>query len=119
MHATEIHAAISEDVKLSVLLPNTGENFKVSISIRPYAITLLKKLSQVFELMIFSGSEKSYAKKLIDFLDPDSSIFQHRIYKEHCYELPEGLVKDIRIINRNLSEMVIIDNSPLAYGFQL
>lgn len=44
-----------KDVKLSVIFP-TGEDMKVSISIRPHALTLLKRLTLKFELMVFTGS---------------------------------------------------------------
>lgn len=54
-------------------------------------------------------------------LDPDKEIFQHRLYRQHCHVLGNDQihVKDLRIINRNLSEMVLVDNAAYSYAFQL
>lgn len=68
--------------------------------------------------MVFTASEKTYANTVINFLDPENKIFQHRLYTEHCYQHPEGPVKDLQVINRPPESTVIIDNSPYSYGFQ-
>lgn len=57
---------------------------------------------------------------VLDHLDPNNEYIQHRLYREHCYATPEGMyVKDLRVINRNLADMVLIDNAAYSYAFQL
>lgn len=75
------------DISLSIIMPN-GENVQAHVGIRPYAMTLLSNLKDRFELMVFTASEKTYANTVINFLDPDNNIFQHRLYSEHCYQHP-------------------------------
>lgn len=43
------------------------------------------------------------------------------MFREHCSITSNGvLVKDLRIIaNRNIKNMVLVDNSILSFGFQL
>ena len=43
------------------------------------------------------------------------------MYREHCLKTPEGIyIKDLRIIkNRELKDMVIVDNAVYSFGYQL
>lgn len=99
---------------------SNGEQIDAGINIRPYAITLLNQLVKHFELIIFTASHSCYADVVLDYLDPERQLFQHRLYREHCYESDKGMyIKDLRIINRPLSDMVLIDNAAYSYSFQL
>lgn len=43
-----------------------------------------------------------------------------RLYRHNCVNTPFGMVKDLRILeNRNLKEMLIIDNSCLSFAFNI
>jgi CTD small phosphatase-like protein 2 len=91
------------DIKLMIKM-QTGEIFEAGINIRPYALTLLHNLAAKFELILFTASHSSYANVVVDYLDPDKKLFQHRLYREHCYYTETGVyVKDLRIINRQPS----------------
>lgn len=52
---------------------------------------------------------------MLDFLDPEKKLISHRLYREHCTFEKNYFVKDIREINRKLSDVVIVDNSPYSY----
>jgi TFIIF-interacting CTD phosphatase-like protein len=57
---------------------------------------------------------------VLDHLDPHGEYIQHRLYREHCYPTAEGMyVKDLRVLNRNLSDMILVDNAAYSYAFQL
>ena len=57
---------------------------------------------------------------VLDHLDPENKLIQHRLYREHCHVTPEGMhVKDLRVINRDLSELVLIDNAAYSYAYQM
>lgn len=107
------------DVKLNIIL-QTGDCFEAGINIRPYALTLLENLYKKYELILFTASHSSYANVVLDYLDPDKKLFQHRLFREHCYHTEVGMyVKDLRIINRRPEDMVLIDNAAYSYAFQL
>ena len=43
-----------------------------------------------------------------------------RLYRQHCVETQYGLIKDLRIIgNRDLRDMILIDNSALSFAFNV
>ena len=43
-----------------------------------------------------------------------------RLYRQHCVETNYGLIKDLRIVkNRNLKDMIIVDNSALSFAFHV
>ena len=70
-------------------------------------------------MIIFTASYSYYADTILNYLDPERRLFQHRLYREHCQEPLKGyFVKDLRVIPRNLNNIVLIDNSSMSYHFQ-
>ena len=61
--------------------------------------------------MVFTASHASYAKTIVDFLDPERKYIEHWYSRDDCFKAPEGFyVKDLRIIDRKLSNLLLIDN---------
>ena len=57
---------------------------------------------------------------VLDELDPEGEYIRHRLYRRNCIEIHENIyAKDMRIVNRELSQMVLVDNAPYSYIFQL
>lgn len=71
-----------------------------------------------FEVIVFTASFSCYADKVIDELDPKREYIRHRLYREHCYFSDNIYLKDLRIINRNLADLVLVDNAVYSYYFQ-
>ena len=70
--------------------------------------------------MVFTASHPCYANVVIDYLDPTGQLVHHRLFREHCYLMNNGpYVKDLRIIDRQPSKMVLVDNAAYSYVFQL
>jgi CTD small phosphatase-like protein 2 len=57
------------DIVLPVVV-ESGEIVKAYITIRPYAITFLKRMSRYFEIVAFTASHETYADVVLDELDP-------------------------------------------------
>lgn len=70
---------------------------------------------------MFTASHKEYADAVIDLLDPDGTLIDFRLYRDHCFKTDEGIfIKDLRVIrNRNLEDLILVDNSVYSFGFQL
>ena len=52
---------------------------------------------------------------ILDYLDPDKKLFSHRLYRNHC-TLEKGFyVKDLRVVNRNLENVAIVDKSAFSF----
>ena len=86
---------------------------------RPYVREVLRDLKDQCELIVWTAGAQDYANKVLHELDPLSDLFDIRLFKSQCYSTSNGIfVKDLRIIDRSMNSMLLIDNSPLSYGFQ-
>ena len=77
----------------------------------------LTELAKIAEIIIFTASSASYADVILDFLDPNKNIFAHRLYRNHCTLERGYYIKDLRVVNRKMEDVAIVDNS--AYSFLL
>ncbi|KAL4491830.1 hypothetical protein ABPG72_006085 [Tetrahymena utriculariae] len=99
----------SADLKIKVNLPN-GRGKNVWVKFRPGVQNFLNEMNELYELIIFTSSIKEYANAVIDFLDCESLI-NIRIFRENCSIDSSGnLYKDLCKLNRNIGEIIIIDN---------
>ncbi|KAL4496104.1 hypothetical protein ABPG72_015526 [Tetrahymena utriculariae] len=119
IHCNE-NASIPSDVVLSIRFPQ-GEILDAGINIRPNAVEMLKELSQDFEIVVFTASHSSYAKAVLDHLDPHKRYVHHRFFRDQCIMTPQGVyIKDLRIFaDRAMSEMVLVDNAAYSFAFQI
>lgn len=57
---------------------------------------------------------------MVDLLDPSGTWVSHRLFREHCFRTKQGVyVKDLRVINRKLKDMLLVDNMLYSYALQL
>ena len=57
---------------------------------------------------------------VLDYLDPENEYIHHRLFREHCHATPEGIyVKDLRIMDRDLKDVILVDNAAYSYAFQI
>lgn len=78
-------------------------------------------MSKYYEVIVFTASQSCYANVILDYLDPRNEYIHHRLFRESCIGTKEGVtVKDLRILkDRNLNEIVIVDNSGNSMGCQI
>lgn len=89
-----------------------------SVHKRPYCDHFLKQVSAWFNLVIFTASVKEYADPVIDWLESERKYFAKRYYRNHCtLREGQGYIKDLSSVDKNLSHMIIIDNSPISYAW--
>jgi CTD small phosphatase-like protein 2 len=61
--------------------------------------------------MVFTASHANYAQAVADYLDPRGEIIAHQFSRESCFNTEEGFyVKDLRAVDRELSNVLLIDN---------
>ena len=95
-----------------------GMVYNIYVLVRPGVQKFLKNISQFFEVIIFTASLSNYASPLLDILDSDNNI-KYRLYRDHCTFINGIYIKDLQKLNRNLKDLIIVDNSPLAYAFNI
>jgi len=45
---------------------------------------MLKELSEIFEIVIFTASHSCYAKTVLDYLDPENKYIHFRFFRDNC-----------------------------------
>ena len=78
--------------------------------LRPGVINFLEEISQLYEIIIFTSSPKSYADSILDKIDVDNKFISHRLYKEHVIFEKGKSVKKLNMIGRDLNKIIFVDN---------
>jgi CTD small phosphatase-like protein 2 len=105
------------DVKFNVKYKNTV--FAVSGNLRPFCIEFIKRCSELYELVLFTASLKDYADQLASIIDPLHRWFKYRLFRDSCTLVNGTFIKNLENLGRDLSKTIIVDNSPIAFGYQV
>ena len=114
VHSQFLPFSIQSDVILKIDIENQIHD--IHVLIRPGVQTFLKRLSKLYEIVIFTASVSKYADPLLDILDKDNNC-SFRLFREHCSMMGMTYIKDLNKLGRNLKDVIIVDNSPLSYTF--
>jgi len=93
----------------------------LSVYKREYLDQFLAYLKENTEAVLFCAGEKEYVDFVMDQIDPDKSVFKHRIYQEACSRIVYAeedvydFVKDLNRLGRDLSRTVLIDAKPFVF----
>mmetsp|Transcript_43589 Transcript_43589/g.105697 ORF Transcript_43589/g.105697 Transcript_43589/m.105697 type:complete len:412 (-) Transcript_43589:367-1602(-) len=83
---------------------------------RPGVDEFLVEMAKHYEIVIYTASLNKYADPLLDLLDPHKTI-RTRLFRESCVFYEGNYVKDLSLLDRDLANTIIIDNSPSSYMF--
>ncbi|XP_026517907.1 CTD small phosphatase-like protein, partial [Terrapene carolina triunguis] len=83
---------------------------------RPYVDEFLRRMGELFECVLFTASLAKYADPVADLLDKWGA-FRARLFRESCVFHRGNYVKDLSRLGRDLSRIIIVDNSPASYIF--
>ncbi|KAF6762953.1 protein phosphatase [Ephemerocybe angulata] len=83
---------------------------------RPGVDDFLKKMGEIYEVVIFTASLSKYADPVLDKLDIHK-VVAHRLFRESCYNHKGNYVKDLSQLGRPIADTIILDNSPASYIF--
>lgn len=115
IHTLSRGAKFSQGQMVEVRLQNNFATLYL-VNKRPYCDEFLKCVSQWYRLVIFTASVPAYADPMIDWLEKECKYFDARFYRQHCTQSSEGFMKDLTKIEPDLSQVLIIDNSPVSYS---
>lgn len=105
-----------------------------------FFIYIYTSLIVFYQIVVYTASLSKYADPLLDILDPtrvsllnyqikeDNLIFftnifilqtiiSRRLFREHCVYYEGHYVKDLTSLGVDLSQAILVDNSPMSYIF--
>uniref|UniRef100_A0A7C9DMQ7 FCP1 homology domain-containing protein n=1 Tax=Opuntia streptacantha TaxID=393608 RepID=A0A7C9DMQ7_OPUST len=116
VHSTLEHC---EDADFTFTVFFNMREHTVYVKERPHLRTFLKKVAEMFEVVVFTASQSIYAEQLLDILDPDGKLISGRAYRESCIFSDGSYTKDLTVLGLDLAKVVIIDNSPQVFRLQV
>jgi CTD small phosphatase-like protein 2 len=118
---TLVHCSVAplEKFDLQFNVTFNGMNYAVYVKKRPYLFEFLARVADWFEVLVFTASQKVYADKLLNILDPHRKYIQHRVFRDSCLCIEGNYLKDLNVLGRDLAATAIIDNSIQAFAYQL
>jgi Dullard-like phosphatase family protein len=82
---------------------------------RPGLFEFLDKVSEYYELVVFTAATKEYADPILEAIEQNKIIFEYKLYREHTTIIGDDFVKDISKLGRDLSKVIIVDNMPQCF----
>ncbi|GIL44588.1 hypothetical protein Vafri_2117 [Volvox africanus] len=87
--------------------------------LRPGLRRFLDSVRPHFEVVLFTAAGESWATSALQRIDPDGTIFDSRLYRDHTvFHGDWPWVKDLSRLGRDLARVVIVDDNPLMFMYQ-
>lgn len=117
---TLVHCATNQVENPDLVFPveYNGINYNVYCRLRPGYKEFLERASQLFEVVVFTASQQVYADRLLNMIDGERKLIKHRLFRDSCVYVNTNYVKDLGILGRDESKMILVDNCPQAFAYQ-
>jgi len=115
---TLVHSSFKPVPNADFIVPVEIEEqvHQVYVLKRPGVDQFMKKMGEIYEIVVFTASLAKYADPVLDLLDKHKVVV-HRLFREACVNHKGNYVKDLGKLGRDIKRTVIIDNSPASYMF--
>ncbi|OGE51680.1 hypothetical protein PENARI_c012G11322 [Penicillium arizonense] len=115
---TLVHSSfkVLERADFTIPVEIEGQYHNIYVIKRPGVDQFMKRVGELYEVVVFTASVSKYGDPLLDQLDIHN-VVHHRLFRESCYNHQGNYVKDLSQVGRDLKETIIIDNSPTSYIF--
>jgi CTD small phosphatase-like protein 2 len=85
---------------------------------RPGLDRFLEEASKHFDVYVFTAGLEAYGKPILDELDPKGTLFAGRFFRESCQQRKGMFLKDLRVVRKDLSKVILVDNNPVSFLLQ-
>ena len=104
---TLVHCSVEPIDKPDAVFPVlfNGVNYQVYVRKRPYLEFFLEAIAPLYEVILFTASQKVYADKLCEYIDPERKYIRHKLFRDSCLCVQGNYVKDIDVLGRNLAQV--------------
>ncbi|KAJ5245954.1 hypothetical protein N7468_000937 [Penicillium chermesinum] len=115
---TLVHSSfkVLERADFTIPVEIEGQYHNIYVIKRPGVDQFMKRVGELYEVVVFTASVSKYGDPLLDQLDIHN-VVHHRLFRESCYNHQGNYVKDLSQVGRDLKDTIIIDNSPTSYIF--
>jgi len=115
---TLVHSSFKPVESCDFVIPVEIEDHvhQVYVCKRPHVDEFMKRCGEIYEVVIFTASLAKYADPVLDLLDVHK-VIDWRLFRESCSPFKGSYVKDMGRMGRDLSKIMIIDNSPHSFAF--
>jgi RNA polymerase II subunit A small phosphatase-like protein len=115
---TLVHSSFKpvENADITLPIEIDGQVCTIYVLVRPHVAEFLKRMAKIYELVVFTASLSKYAEPLMLKLDPNNYC-GYKLFREHCTFYNNAFVKDLTRLGRPMKDVIILDNSPVAYLF--
>ena len=86
-----------------------------TIILRNGLFSFLSTIKPFFELILFSIDSQDFSEPIINMIENDKKYFDYKFYKDHCVLYKNNLIKDVTLIGRDLSKIIIVDNNETCF----
>ena len=86
-----------------------------TIILRNGLFSFLSTIKPFFELILFSIDSQDVSYPIINMIENDKKYFDYKFYKDHCVLYKNNLIKDLTVIGRDLSKIIIVDNNETCF----
>ena len=98
------------DKTISYKNNKTGE-----ITLRNGLFSFLSGLKPFYEIISFSLGPKNVCDTIINMIEQDKKYFDYKFYKEHSLLYENNLLKDLSLIGREISKIIIVDDEEVCF----
>jgi Dullard-like phosphatase family protein len=90
---------------------------RIYVRMRPGLQRFLSAVSECFDIYFFTASERHYADPIIDAIAPGTPA-NRRFFRENCIHFAGYPVKDLRLVERPLERVLMVDDVDGSALFQ-
>ncbi|KAI8384481.1 HAD-like domain-containing protein [Radiomyces spectabilis] len=115
---TLVHSSFKTATHADFVVPVEidGQVHNVFVLKRPGVDAFMKRMGEIYEIVVFTASLSKYADPVLDTFDLHK-VVRHRLFRESCFNYKGSYVKDLSQLGRDLNQVIILDNSPASYIF--
>ena len=81
----------------------------VLIHLRPGFKKFIDKMSQLYDIVLYSNEDTAFMNEVIQTIDPYQRYFMWNLGREFFTMMPDGGYKDLRFLNRDPKKFIVVD----------
>lgn len=85
------------------------------IHLRPGFYKFIQQVLPHYEVLLYSEEDTNFMSEVIQTIDPTMRYFPWFAGQEFMVRTPEGYRKDLKLVNRDLKKIIVVDFQPERY----